>query len=125
MEPESINITITIIGLISGAIAAYAGLKQRAMKSDLESNLLSKEDYKADKDAEKKDLDALEERLRDAERKIDVIKDRTNAIFKQMDKQSEQIEKILSKFEDNINNSFQDVKGMIRELYQTKQDKNP
>jgi DNA anti-recombination protein RmuC len=131
---ENINIGIAIIGLISASIATYVGLKQRAVKSELKSEIEEKFVLKTDYTDLKEDVKELDDRQRESEKKIDIVDDRVKAIFRQMDKQSEQISNQFDKIEKSIKESFKDfidqndrqneqLRGMIKELYLIKQDK--
>jgi len=130
MESENINIAISIIGLISTAIACYVGLKLKTVKSELESKLLSEDEYNEDKKSTEDKFSGIDERLRLNETDISIIDDRVKAIFKQMDKQSEQITRQFDKIELSIEKSFSSMEEKfekqidgIRAIIEKKQDK--
>ena len=138
MDSENINTLAVIIALVSGSIATYVGLRLRALKSevksDIEEKFVTNSDFNEEKTSNESKIKDLDERLRESEKDISIVDDRVKAIFKQMDKQGEQMTKQFEKIEANIKDSFKDFieqtdkqnqifRDMIKELYQTKQDK--
>lgn len=134
MEKDSIDILLGVGTALATAISGYIGLKLKALKSEMKENHISKDDYKNDNDSLDTKFKDIDDRLRATETNISVTDDRVKAIFKQMDKNTKQIGDQFSKLEvilrdlrkdlkDDFEKRDDQVRAMIKELYQTKEDK--
>ncbi len=135
MNKDNIDILIAVGTVIASAIGIYVGLRLKALKSEIKETHVLKTDYKNDIEASEESQKDIDTRLRATENKINIVDDRVKAIFIQMDKQSEQMVSRFDKIEDMIKSAFKDnkedsekrdreVRDMIKELYQTKKDKD-
>ncbi len=135
MNKDNIDILIAVGTVIASAIGIYVGLRLKALKSEIKETHVLKTDYKNDIESSEESQKDIDTRLRATENKINIVDDRVKAIFIQMDKQSEQMVDRFDKIEVMIRNSFKDnkedsekrdreVRDMIKELYQTKKDKD-